>query len=73
MVQNKVTKIRDYMMSGFAKCYSKLLFVFDSVRRETELYYRFKMIPTYRLHRRQEIDLESCQVVTIMPTFDDMI
>ena len=35
----------------FAKCYSKLLFVFDWVQKETELYYRFKKIPTDRLHR----------------------
>ena len=59
--------------ASFAKFYSKLLFVFDWVQSETELYYRFKMTPTFRLHRRQERDLESCQVATIMPTFDDMI
>ena len=51
--------------ASFAKCYSKLLYAFDWVQRETELYYRFKIIQTCRLH--------SCQVATIMPTFDDMI
>ena len=35
--------------------------------------FTFKMIPTYRLHRRQERDLESCQAVIVTPTFDDMI
>ena len=77
----KVTKIRDYLifaMSGqnqasFAKCYSKLLFGFDWLQRETEVYCRFKMIPTCRLHRRQGWDLEGCQVATIIATFDDMI
>ena len=67
-----------FAMSGqsqasFAKCYSKLLFVFDWVQRETDLYYRFKMILTCRLLRRQEQHGKWPDIVIVTPTFDDLI
>ena len=79
--KQKLAKIRAYLsfvvsrqnQASFAKCYSKLLFVFDCVQRETKLYCKFKMITRYRLHRRQERHLESFQVYTVTPTYDDMI
>ena len=59
--------------SYFCKMLFRSIICFDWVQKEILLYYRFKMIPTYRLLRRQERDLESFQVVIVMPTYDDMI